>query len=125
MFPLFLIYFFDFISSTVSWQLTGFSGFTAATPEAAGYSVVEHGRTFHLTPGQLWLGRIQSVIFIVCFVAWFVARVTFYIRETLDVISLPPKNRTSETPLRRLAPSVCRKSRLSLSHRPGVAHLQR
>ena len=50
---------------------------------------------------------------------------TFYIRETLDVISLPPKNRTSETPLRRLAPSVCRKSRLSLSHRPGVAHLQR
>ena len=77
MFPLFLIYFCDFISSTVRWQLTGFSGFTAATPEAAGYSVVEHGRTFHLTPGQLWLGRIQAVIFIVCFVAWFVARVYF------------------------------------------------
>src|SRR5580765_5141100 len=42
-FPLFLVYFFDFISSIVRWQLTGFSGFTAAAPEGAGYSVVEHG----------------------------------------------------------------------------------
>ena len=66
MFPLFLFSFLDFVSYIIRWQLSGFSGFTAATPEGAGYSVVEHRRTFHLTPGQLWLGRIQAVIFIVC-----------------------------------------------------------
>ena len=77
MFPLFLLYFFDFISSTVRCGLTGFLGFESVTPEKIGYSVVNHGRTFHLTPGQLWLGRIQAVVFIICFVAWFVARIHF------------------------------------------------
>lgn len=77
LFPLFLIYFLDFISSTIRCGLTGFVGFESVTPEKAGYSVVNHGHTFYLTPGELLLGRIQALVFIVCFVAWFLARAYF------------------------------------------------
>jgi hypothetical protein len=77
MFPLLLIFLLNFILSIVRWQHTGFSGFTSGTPEPTGYSVVEHGRTFHLTPGEFWLGRIQAIIFVISFVAWFVARIYF------------------------------------------------
>lgn len=77
MLPLLLIFLLNFISSIVRWQLTGFSGFTSGTPEPGGYSVVEHGRTFHITPAEFWLGRIQAIVFIASFVAWFVARIYF------------------------------------------------
>lgn len=77
MFPLLLIGLLDFVLSTVRWQLTGFSGFTVGTAERTGYSVVEHGRTFHLTVPEFWLGRLQAVVFIVSFAAWFAARVYF------------------------------------------------
>jgi hypothetical protein len=83
MFPLFLIYFFDFISSTIRWGLTGFSGFTTVTPDGSGYVVVEHGHTFHISSGEFLLGRIQALIFIVCFAAWFIAR--FYFLNTGDI----------------------------------------
>jgi hypothetical protein len=78
LFPLFLISFFDFISATVRWGLTGFSGLTTVTPDGAGYVAVEHGHTFHITSGEFWLGRIQALIFIVCFVVWFLARAYFF-----------------------------------------------
>lgn len=77
MFPLMFIFLLDFISSIIRWQLTGFSGFTAGTPESTGYSVVEHGRTFHLTPAEFWFGRVQAIIFVISFLAWFVARAYF------------------------------------------------
>jgi len=77
LFPLFLIYFLDFISSTIRCGFTGFFGFESVTPEVGGYSFVEHGHMFHITPGEFWLGRIQAVVFICCFVAWFVARAYF------------------------------------------------
>jgi hypothetical protein len=77
MFPLLLIFLLNFILSIIRWQHTGFSGFTAGTPEPGGYSVVEHGHTFHITPTEFWFGRSQAVIFIASFVAWVVARMYF------------------------------------------------
>ena len=77
LFPLFLIYIFDLISSVIRCGLTGFFGFESATTEKAGYSVVNHSHTYHLTPGEFWLGRIQTFIFIVSFVAWFLVRAYF------------------------------------------------
>ena len=77
LFPLFLIYILDLISSGVRCGLTGFFGFESVTTEKAGYSVVNHSHTYYLTPGEFWLGRIQAFILIVSFVAWFLTRAYF------------------------------------------------
>jgi hypothetical protein len=78
LYPLLVIYLFNFISLVVRWQITGYSGFTSGTPEGAGYSVIEHGRTIHVTAVQYWLGHTQLLILIVGLVAWFVARAYFF-----------------------------------------------
>jgi hypothetical protein len=79
LYPLLLIYTFNFFSSVVRWQISGYSGFTTGTPERAGYSVIEHGRTIHVTAWQYWLGHFQLLILIVGLVAWFVARAYFFL----------------------------------------------
>jgi hypothetical protein len=78
LYPLLIVYLLNFVSSAVRWQLTGYSGFTTGTPDAAGYSVVEHGHTIHVTAGQYWFGRIQVVILFVGVVVWFIARAYFF-----------------------------------------------
>jgi hypothetical protein len=77
MFPLFLIYFLDFIAFMIRCGLTRFAGFESVMPEVGGYSFVEHGHTYHITPGEFWLGRIQAVVLIFSFVALFIARTYF------------------------------------------------
>ena len=78
LYPILIIYLLNFISTAVRWQLTGYSGFTSGTPDGAGYSVVEHGRTIHVTTGQYDLGRIQMVVLFVGVAAWFIARAYFF-----------------------------------------------
>ena len=78
LYPILVVYVLNFVSSVVRWQLTGYSGFTTGTPEGAGYSVVEHGRTIHVTLGQYCLGRIQMFILFVGVAAWFIARACFF-----------------------------------------------
>ncbi len=78
LYPILLIYLLNFVSSAIHLQLTGYSGFTTGTPDEVGYSVVEHGRTIHVTSGQYWLGRVQLLILVVGLVTWFVARAHFF-----------------------------------------------
>ncbi len=78
LYPLLLIYFFNFVSSVVRWRITGYSGFTTGVPEGEGYSVIEHGHTIHVTAGQYWLGHAQLLVLIIGLVAWFVARAYFF-----------------------------------------------
>ena len=78
LYPMLLIYLVNFISSIVRWQITGYSGFTSGTAEGSGYSVIEHGRTIHVTAAQYWIGHTQGLILIVGLVAWFVARAYFF-----------------------------------------------
>src|SRR2546422_6940366 len=78
LYPILLIGLLNFVSSAIRWQLTGYSGFTTGTPDGAGYSVVEHGHTIHLTAGQYGLGRIQIVILFLGGVLWFIARAYFF-----------------------------------------------
>ncbi len=78
LYPLLLIYTVNFFSSVVRWQISGYSGFTSGVPEREGYSVIEHGRTIHVTAAQYWLGRFQLLILIVGLVVWFVARAYFF-----------------------------------------------
>lgn len=83
LYPLLLVYLINFVSFVVRSQLTGYYGTTGA-PDTAGYSVVEHGHTFHVTAGQYWLSRIQILLLIAGVIAWFVARACFF--RTGDLI---------------------------------------
>jgi hypothetical protein len=78
LYPILVIYLLNFVSSAVRWQITGYSGFTTGTLDGSGYSVVEHGHTIHVTPGQYHFGRIQMVILFVGVAAWFIARAYFF-----------------------------------------------
>jgi hypothetical protein len=78
LYPLLVVYLFNFVSSAIRWQVTGYSGFTTGAPDASGYSVVEHGHTMHVTACQYWLGHIQILILVVGVGAWFVARAYFF-----------------------------------------------
>ena len=83
LYPLLIVYLLNFVSSAVRWQMAGYSGFTTGTPEGAGYSVIEHGHTIHVTTGQYWVGRVQMVILFVGVIAWFVTRA--YLFRTGDL----------------------------------------
>ena len=78
LYPILVIYALNFFSLMVRWQMTGYSGLSGGTSDAAGYSVVEHGHTFHVTAGQYWLGKVQFLILVAGIVAWFVARAYFF-----------------------------------------------
>jgi hypothetical protein len=83
LYPLLLIYLFDFVAMVVRLEMTGYSGFRYGTPDGAGYSVVEHGHTIHLTAGQYWLGRIHLLSLFLGLLAWFIARA--YLFRTGDL----------------------------------------
>jgi len=78
LYPLLTVSFLNFVSFVVRSQLTGYSGITTGTPDGAGYSVVEHGHTIHVTAGQYWFARIQIVILLVGVVVWFITRAYFF-----------------------------------------------
>jgi hypothetical protein len=78
LYPILVIYILNFVSLAVCWQITGYSGFTAGTADGTGYSVVEHGRTMHVTTAQYRLGRIQVVTLFLGVAIWFIARAYFF-----------------------------------------------
>lgn len=78
LYPLLIVYFLNFVSSTVRWQITGYSGLTSGTPDPTGYSVVEHGHTIRVSVGQYWFGRMQILILIVGAAALFITRAYFF-----------------------------------------------
>jgi|ERR1039457_686820 hypothetical protein len=73
----------NLVLSGVRVYMTGYSGFTTGTPDATGYSVVEHGRRIHVTAGQYDLGRIQVILLVLGVVVWFIARA--YLSRTGDL----------------------------------------
>jgi Bacterial Ig domain len=79
-------------SGTASWNRT-FSTAGTFTIDAVAVDttgLIEHGRTFHITPSEFWLGRIQAIFFIASFVAWLVARIYFF--HSGDIRRNKPKN---------------------------------
>jgi hypothetical protein len=78
LYPLLIVYLLNFVSSVVRSQITGYSGFTSGTPDPAGYSVVEHGHTIHVSAGQYWFGHAQIIVLVIGAAAWFIARGYFF-----------------------------------------------
>lgn len=78
LYPLIIVYLLNFVSIAIRWQITGYSGFTGGTPDPAGYSVVEHGHTIHVSAGQYWFGHAQIVVLVIGAAAWFIARAYFF-----------------------------------------------
>jgi len=78
LYPMLAAYLINFILAAFRWQMTGYSGLTSGTPEQPGYSVVEHGRSFHVSTSQYWLGRLQIVLVIFGVLAWFIVRAYFF-----------------------------------------------
>jgi hypothetical protein len=78
LYPLLIVYLLNFVSSVVRSQITGYSGFTGGTPDPAGYSVVEHGHTIHVSAGQYWFGHAQVIVLVIGAAAWFIARAYFF-----------------------------------------------
>ena len=83
LYPIIAVYLINFVSATIRWQLTGYSGFTTGTPQPGGYSVIEHGHPIFVTVGQYWLSRFQIGLLIVGVAAWFAARA--YLFRTGDL----------------------------------------
>lgn len=77
LYPLFWITLLNFVLFCVRWQITKASG-QAGMVDESGYTVVEHGQSFHLTTTVYWLGRIHLLSVLVSILTVVVVRAYFF-----------------------------------------------